>query len=61
MDNSMIKGLVIGAVSVVAISARGVVGYKVLTRPSYAEVLAVKDIKVTVRVPRQECQDVQVQ
>jgi uncharacterized protein YcfJ len=61
MDNSMIKGLVIGAVSVVAISASGVVGYKALSRPSYADVLAVKDVKETVRTPREECQDVQVQ
>ena len=60
MDHSMIKGLAIGAVSVVAVSAAGVVGYKVLT-PSYAEVLAVKDIKETIRTPREECQDVQVQ
>jgi uncharacterized protein YcfJ len=61
MDNSMIKGLVIGAVSIVAVSASGVVGYKVLTGPSYADVLAVKDIKKTVRTPREECLDVPVQ
>ncbi|MGE5469166.1 MAG: glycine zipper 2TM domain-containing protein [Bacteroidota bacterium] len=57
----MAKGLVVGAVSVVAISASGVVGYKVLTAPSYAEVLAVKDLKETVRTPRQECHDVRVE
>lgn len=61
MENSMIKGLVIGAVSVVVVSASGFAGYKVLTQPSYAEVLAVKDINETVRTPREECQDVQVQ
>lgn len=61
MDNSMIKGLVIGAISVVALSAGGVAGYKTLTRPSYAEVLAVKDVKETIRTPREECQDVVVQ
>jgi uncharacterized protein YcfJ len=60
MDKSMIKGLVIGAVSVVVVSAGGVVGYKVMTGPSYAEVLAVKDIKKTVRTPREECLDVPV-
>lgn len=61
MDTSMIKGLVIGAVSVVALSASGIVGYKTLMRPSYAEVLSVKDIKERVRTPREECQDVPVQ
>ena len=61
MDNSMIKGIAIGAVSIVAISASGVVGYKAITQPGYADVLAVKDIKKTVRIPREECQDLQVQ
>ena len=61
MDNSMIKGLVIGAVAVVAVSASGVVGYKVMNQTSYAEVLAVKEVKETVRTPREECQDVQTQ
>lgn len=61
MDSSMVKGLAIGAVAVVAISASGFTGYKVFTQPSGAEVLAVKDIKKTVRTPREECQDVLVQ
>jgi len=61
MDSSMVKGLVIGAVAMVAVSASGVVGYRVLMQPSYAEVLAVKDVKEKVRTPREECQEVQVQ
>lgn len=61
MDHSMIKGLVIGAVAVVAVSAGGVAGYKILAQPSYAEVLSVKDIKETIKTPREECQDIQVQ
>ena len=61
MDTSMVKGLAIGAASVVALSASGIVGYKTLVRPRYAEVLAVKDIKEKVRTPREECQDVPVQ
>ena len=57
----MVKGLVIGAVAVTALGASGVVGYRTLIQPKYAEVLAVKEIKETVRTPREECRDVQVQ
>ena len=61
MDNSMIKGIAIGAVAVVAVSASGVVGYRAFNQPRYAEVLAVKDVTETVKTPREECADVQVQ
>ena len=61
MDGSMIKGIAIGAVAVVAVSASGVVGYRALNQPRYAEVLAVKDVKETIKTPREECEDVQVQ
>jgi len=60
MDRSMIKGIVIGGVAAVAVAASGVTGYKVLTTPRFAEVLAVKDVTQTVKTPRQECHDVQV-
>lgn len=61
MDKSMIKGIVIGGVVVVAASAIGVGSYKTMSKPSYAEVIAVKDVTETVKTPREECQDVQVQ
>lgn len=57
----MIKGIAIGSVAMVAISASGVTGYKMLSQPKSAEVLAVEEIKEKVRIPRQDCQDVQVQ
>jgi uncharacterized protein YcfJ len=60
MDRSMVKGMVIGGVAMVAVAASGVTGYKVLSQPKFAEVLAVKEITETVSTPRQECHDVQV-
>lgn len=57
----MLKGIVIGGIVVVAASAAGVGGYKAMTKPNYAEVLAVKDVTETINTPRQECEDVQVQ
>jgi len=32
-----------------------------MTQPKFAEVLAVKEVSETIRTPREECQDVQVQ
>lgn len=61
MDKSMIKGIVIGGIVVVAASAAGIGGYKAVNKPVFAEVLAVKDVTETIKTPRQECQDVQVQ
>ena len=61
MDKSMIKGIVIGGVVVVAASAVGVGSYKTMSKPSYAEVVAVKDVTETIKTPREECQEVQVQ
>lgn len=57
----MVKGVAIGAVAMVAISASGVTGYKMLSQPKSAEVLAVEEIKEKVRIPREDCRDVQVQ
>ena len=57
----MIKGVAIGAVAMVAISASGVTGYKMLSEPKSAEVLAVDEIKEKVRIPREDCRDLQVQ
>ena len=61
MDRSMIKGIVIGGIATVVATASGITGYKALRGPSFAEVLAVKDVTETIKTPRQECQDVQVQ
>jgi uncharacterized protein YcfJ len=56
----MVKGIVVGAVAVTALAAGGV-GYKVMTKPVFAEVVAAKEVKETVKTPREECEDVAVQ
>ncbi len=61
MDSSMIKGVVIGGIAMVVVSAGAVTGYKALTKPKVAEVVAVKEVTEAVVTPREECQDVQVQ
>ncbi len=61
MDSSMVKGVLIGGAVAVAVGAGGITGYKAMTNPSYAEVLAVKEVKETVKTPREECKDVLVQ
>ena len=61
MDKSMIKGIVIGGIAMVAVTASGITGYKALTKPMFADVLAVKDATETITTPREKCQDVAVQ
>ena len=61
MDKSMIKGIVIGGIVMVVLAAGADVGYKALTKPKFAEVVAVKEITETIKTPREECQDVLVQ
>lgn len=61
MDSSMIKGIVIGGVVVTAVAAGGVTGYKAMTKPVFAEVVSAKEVKETVKTPREVCEDVQVQ
>lgn len=60
MDTSMVKGMMIGAVAITAATAVGVTGYEAVKQPSYADVLAVKEVQETVRTPRNECSDVAV-
>lgn len=60
MDKSMVKGIVVGAIAVTALAAGGV-GYKTMTTPAYAEVVSAREIKETVRTPREECADVAIQ
>lgn len=60
MDNSMIKGIVIGGAAAVAVAASGVTGYQALNQPTHAEVVAVKEVKETVSAPRKECHEVAV-
>jgi uncharacterized protein YcfJ len=61
MDKSMIKGVVIGGLAMVVLGAGAVTGYKSLNKPTFADVVAVKEITETVTTPRQHCENVQVQ
>jgi uncharacterized protein YcfJ len=61
MDASMVKGIVIGGIAVVAVTAGAVTGYRAMTRPTFAEVVAVKEATETIVTPREQCEDVQVQ
>ena len=57
----MIKGVVIGGIAMVVVSAGAVTGYKVMTKPKFADVVSVNEVTETVVTPREECHDVQVQ
>ncbi len=60
MDKSMIKGVVIGGAVVTALAAGGMTGYKAMTKPVFAEVLAAREVTETIKTPREECEDVPV-
>jgi uncharacterized protein YcfJ len=60
MDKSMMKGLAIGGVAMVVLAAGGVTGYKTLTKPKFADVVATSEVFETVVTPREQCEDVQV-
>lgn len=61
MDSSMVKGVVIGGVAMVVVSAGAVTGYKTMTKPKFADVVAVNEVTETIVTPREECRDVHVQ
>jgi len=61
MDKSMIKGIAVGGIAMVVLGAGAVTGYKTMTKPEFAEVVAVKEAFETVVTPREKCEDVQVQ
>lgn len=61
MDRSMVKGVVIGGLAMVVLSAGGVTGYRALTKPAFADVVSAKEVTETVVTPREECQQVPVQ
>jgi uncharacterized protein YcfJ len=61
MNKSMMQGIVVGGIAMVVLAAGGVTGYKALTKPKFADVVAVKELTQTIVTPREECQDVQVQ
>jgi uncharacterized protein YcfJ len=61
MDKSMLKGFAVGGVAMVVLGAGAVTGYKTLSKPQFAEVVAAKEVFETVVTPHEQCEDVQVQ
>jgi len=61
MDKSMIKGMAVGGLAMVVLGSGAVTGYKAMTKPQFADVVAVKEVAETVVTPREKCEDVQVQ
>jgi len=61
MDKSMVKGMVVGGIAMVVIGAGAVPVYNALSKPRFADVVAVRDVTETVVTPREDCQDVVVQ
>ena len=58
MNKSLLTGLVAGAA--VATAGGVFAGYKMMSGPEFAQVMAVQPIMETVKTPRQVCQDVAV-
>jgi uncharacterized protein YcfJ len=61
MNTSMIKGMAVGGIAMVVLGAGAVTSYKAMTKPAFAEVVAVKDVVETTVTPHERCEDVQVQ
>ena len=61
MDKSMIKGMAVGGLAMVVLGSGAVTGYKAMTKPQFADVVAVKEVTETVVTPQEKCEDVQVQ
>lgn len=61
MNTSMIKGMTVGGIAMVVLGAGAVGGYRAMSKPQFADVVAVKDVVETVVTPREKCEDVQVQ
>lgn len=60
MNTSMLKGIAIGGVAAVVLGAGAVTGYKTVTQPRHADVVAVRDVVQTVVTPQERCDNVQV-
>lgn len=60
MDRSMIKGMAVGGIAMVVLGTGAVTTYKGMTKPTFADVVAVKEVFETVVTPREKCEDVQV-
>ena len=61
MDKSMIKGIAVGGVAMVVLGAGAVTGYRSMSQPAHADVLAVKEARQMVSTPQEKCEQVLVQ
>ena len=61
MNTSMIKGMTVGGIAMVVLGAGAVGGYQAMSKPRFADVVAVKDVVQTVVTPREKCERGQVQ
>lgn len=61
MDKVMFKGIAIGSIAMAVLAVAAVGGYKALSQPKFADVVAVKEITETIVTPREECLNVPVQ
>lgn len=61
MDRSMLKGMALGGLAMVVLGAGAVGGWRTLSQPKVAEVVAVKEVMQNVSTPREVCEDVAVQ
>ena len=57
----MMKGAVIGGIAMVVLAAGAVTGYRTITKPAFAEVVAVKEAREMTSTPQEKCEQVQVQ
>ena len=60
MDKSMIKGMAVGGIAMVVLGTGAVTGYRTMTKPDFADVVAVKEVFETVVTPHERCEDIQV-
>jgi len=58
MEKFMLKNIAIG-IATLALAVTGIAGYKALN-PKSADVVAVKEVTQTIKIPRKECRDVLV-
>jgi uncharacterized protein YcfJ len=58
MNKSMLTGTILGVVA--ATAAGSFAGYRMLSKPDFAEVLSVQPVLVKVETPREECENVVV-
>jgi len=60
MDKSMMKGVVLGGIAMVVLGSGAVTGYRAMMQPTFADVVAVKEVKETITTPQEKCEQVQV-